>query len=640
MTPVKGKPSSKGRSNATGLSGFSVMPKEIKWGIALVLILTGITYFPVFGHELTNWDDPIYVTSNTLLSSGKFADFWTTPVASNYHPLTMLSLALDYHLGDNSPKVYFFTNLILHLANTVLLAWIILQLMPGKAIWALLVAGLFALHPLHVESVAWVSERKDVLYVFFFFLAWIFWMKWEQIKTPQWLLFSLLFFIASCLSKGMAVVFPGVILIAAWMREIKLDQKFWMAILPAWIIAIVFGIVAIRTQTEAGALSIDNVQLDFSDRVITALHGYVFYLQKFILPQDLSAYYPYPVNFNVNWPIAFVIAPFILIGLGVLIWVKFRSNRFIIAGFLWYLGILLPVSQIISVGNAMAADRYFYLSSIGPLFVLGYYAQQFFDRPATRNFVLGTLIILFVVQAFISRQRVKVWENSIVLFSDVIEKDPASAVAYHGLGEAYNAKGRYADALQQFELALKYRPGYPDVLYNIAVVYDKLNKPAQAIPYYHDALKNKPGYVEALYNLANSYYMARQYDSSVYWFEKTLARKPDHVGALNNMANIYFDLQDFDKALTILKRTLEINPNQEEALYNIGSIYLQRGEFAEAAVQFEKCIQLNKALPDNYRMAGLAYANGGQGEKAMPYMQKAASLGDAMAQQWLQGKGK
>ena len=639
MKTVKGKSSTKGRAKESGLSGFSALPPILKFGIPAILLLCLIAYFPIFSHELTNWDDPIYVSANTLIQSGKFADFWTTPVASNYHPLTMLSLALDYHLGENSAKAYFFTNLLLHLANTVLLAWILVQLVPGKWIGILFVTALFALHPLHVESVAWVSERKDVLYVFFFFLAWIFWMKWEEMKRPDWLVLALLFFTASCLSKGMAVVFPGVILIAAWMRSIQLDTKYLISTIPLWIIAIIFGVVAIRTQTEAGALSIDNIQLSFGDRMITAVHGYIFYLQKMFLPIGLSAYYPYPVNFNVNWPIAFVVAPVILIALIALVWIKFRSNRYVVAGALWYLGILLPVSQIISVGNAIAADRYFYLSSIGPLFILGYILQHYYEKFNSRNGILILVGVIIIANTLLTRNRVKVWENSITLFTDVIEKYPASAVAYHGLGEAYNGKEMYQEALQQFELALKYRPGYPDVLYNIAVVYDKVNQPNKAIPYYHDALKNKPGYIEALYNMANSYYMAKQYDSSVYWFEKTLERKPDHVGALNNMANIYFDIQDFDKALQILKRTLEINPNQEEALYNIGSIYLQRGNFAEGAAQFERCIQLNPALPDNYRMAGLCLVEGSDREKGIGYLRKAASLGDAMAQQWLQGKG-
>jgi tetratricopeptide (TPR) repeat protein len=639
MKSNKVNKSGKGRAQTSGLSGFSTITKELQWGFLLILLLTLIAYFPVFNHEFTNWDDPIYVTGNDLIKTGAFSEFWTTPIASNYHPLTMLSLALDYRLFGDNPAGFFAVNLILHLTNTLLLGWIMFNLFPKKEILSLTVAGLFALHPLHIESVAWISERKDVLYVFFFFLAWISWIKWENTQTPAWSGLTLLFFILSCLSKGMAVVFPAVIIVGAWMRDKNLSKKYLIHSLPLWLTSILFGIIAIQTQSDAGALSIDNVQLGFNDRVITALHGYVFYLQKMILPINLSAYYPYPVNFNVNWPLPFIVAPFIILLIIGLLWFKFRQNRIILAGGLWYLGILLPVSQIISVGNAMVADRYFYLASIGPFLILAWFIQNFAEQNQKKNLAFSILIGVALLLSVLTRERVKVWENTITMFTDVIKKYPASAVAYHGLGEAYNSKQMYNEALEQFNLALKYRPGYPDVLYNIAVVYDKLNQPQKAIPYYHDALKNKPNYIQALYNLANSYYMAKNYDSSVYWFEATLKQKPDHVGALNNMANIYFDIQDFDKALDILKRTIEINPNQEEALYNIGSIYFQRKEYESAVGMFEKCMQLNAALPDNYRMAGLAYAESGNMNKAIPYLQKAASLGDEISRQWLAGKG-
>lgn len=639
MKSPKGKSSSKGRQSSAGLSVFSAWPSEMKWGLLIILGLCLFAYYPIFSHDFTNWDDPIYVTQNDLIRTGSFQDFWVTPVASNYHPLTMLSLALNYRISGDAPFGYFLTNLLLHLVNTLLLAWILMQLVPGRQYLNLVVTGLFALHPLHVESVAWISERKDVLYVAFLFLAWIAWIRWEESRSPGTLAIVLLFFIASCLSKGMAVVFPGIILIAAWMRNRPVQRSFLIGWVPVVFISLIFGVVAIRTQTEAGALSIDSVQLSFLDRIITAIHGYVFYLVKMFLPLQLSTYYPYPVNFNVEWPIAYKIAPLVLGVLLALLGLKFRQNRMIVGAALWYLGILLPVSQIISVGNAMAADRYFYLSCIGPFFILGYWVQSRMEKPAARSIGMVLLCLLGIVVAFYARQRVQVWKNSITLFTDVIEHYPASAVAYHGLGEAYNSKGMYQEALSQFELALKYRPGYPDVLYNIAVVYDKLNQSDKSIPFYYDALKNKPGYVEAMYNLANAYYTIRKFDSSLFWFESALVKKPDHVGALNNMANIYFDLQDFDKALEILKRTLEVNPNQEEALYNIGSIYFQRGEAAEAAGWFEKCIQLNGALPDNYRMAGLAWVNAGNLDKGIPYLQKAAGMGDEIARNWLAGQG-
>jgi len=340
--------------------------------LALILLLTLWAYWPKWNHEFTNWDDPIYVTDNTLIQNGSLSDFFTTPIASNYHPFTMLSLALDYRIGGNQPKVYFVTNLILHIANTCILALVLFHLFPQYLFLILFSIAGFALHPLHVESVAWVSERKDVLYTFFLFLSWLFYLKWEKENKVSWLLLSILLFISSCLSKGMAVVLPGILLVSTWIRSGLPGKKYLMPLVAYTLIALIFGVVAIRTQTEAGALSIDNIQLSHVDRVITALHGYVFYLQKFLLPIQLSAYYPYPVNFNQTWPIEYWLSPIILLLMFLIIGLRFKSNKIIVGGMLLYIGILLPVSQLISVGNASAADRYFYLASIGPLFVLGY----------------------------------------------------------------------------------------------------------------------------------------------------------------------------------------------------------------------------------------------------------------------------
>lgn len=640
MKSSRNKTQSKGRPDKSGLSVFRGLPPFVAGGLFLIVILTLMAYFPVFSHGFTNWDDPIYVTANTLIREGTFAQFWTTPVASNYHPLTMFSLALDYKLFGDSATGYLITNIIFHLCNVVLLGCVMHVLFPGKEYITLAVCALFALHPLHVESVAWVSERKDVLYVFFLFLAWFFWLRWENENKTLWFAAAILFFVASCLSKGMAVVFPGLILVTSWMRSIPLQRRYFIHWIPVFLIALIFGAVAIRTQADAGALAIENVQLSVIDRIITALHGYVFYLEKMLFPVGLSAYYPYPVNFNISWPLRYALAPLVLLLLLISAWYFGRNQKVILAGTLLYLGILLPVSQILSVGNAMAADRYFYLSSVGPFLILGYLFQKYADQKKSgREMLIAVLLGISVLLAFISRERVKVWENSVTLFTDVISKYPASAVAYHGLGEAYNSEGKYTEALKQFELALKYRPGYPDVLYNIGVVYDRLNRYKESIPYYIDAIQKKPGYVEAFYNVANSYYMVQNYDSSLYYFEETLKLKPDHTGALNNMASIFFDIQDFDRALMILKKTIEVNPAQEEAMFNIGSIYFQKKEYPQALSWFEKCIQQNPGFADNHRMAGLALSESGDIQNAIPYFKKAASLGDPMATQWLREKG-
>jgi len=610
-----------------GIQGFLSTPAG--YSLLALLFLTILVYARMFTHEFTNWDDPEYVTSNAVLVRGAFADFWTEIVASNYHPFTLLSLKLDYILWGRKPAAFLGMNLVLHLGNIIAVWYLFRQLTTNNSI-AWMIAALFAVHPLHVESVAWVSERKDVLYTFFLLISANLYIR--QIQSSKFIstdyLLAVLFFVFACLSKAMAVVLPGMLLVFQIWKTGKFQLHFLYKLIPFGIISLVFGIVAIKTQAASGALGLnpDKMVLTFFDRFMVMLYGNAFYLWKMLIPYPLSAFYPYPVNFTLYYPILFWILSLLTVVLIPIVYIIGKKHAVVWAAAILYFWILLPVSQILPVGNAISADRYFYLACLGPFWIFAYFWDKWKTSSPRSELINWIPIIIFAAFAF---QRVQVWKNSIVLFENVIEHYPEAAVAYHGLGEAYNAKKDYNKAKTIFEAGLKWRPDYVEVLYNLAVVYDKLGEPVKSVPLYIQALTKNPKYTRASYNLGNSYYQLKMPDSALYWFNNAISIEPTHIGALNNMANIYFDSGALPEAKKILLRVIEINPNQEESLFNLGSIDLQQGNPAQALVYFKKCVELNPELSDNYRMAGMAAEAAGLGAEAVPYFTAGAQKGDA-----------
>jgi hypothetical protein len=313
----------------------------------------------------------MYVYQNQHIKEISWANtktFFTSFYFGNYGPLTLLSYAFDYRMGRLKPLTYHTTNLLFHLLNCILVFWLV-NLLSGAAPVAFLVAMLFGIHPLHVESVAWISERKDVLYSFFFLSSLISYVKYLHKKQTLFYILSLLLFLASCLSKAMAITLPFVLFLIEYLLRHKIDKKTLFGKLPFGLISLVFCIITLLTQYGPSHAKPAHL-FSFLDNILRAGYGLMFYIYKIILPVRLSGLYPNPQNIGGNYPMVFFLAPLVIILLILLI-IKFRNNRKVIFGTGFFIITILPVLQLLPVGWAIAADRYTYIPAIGIFYLFG-----------------------------------------------------------------------------------------------------------------------------------------------------------------------------------------------------------------------------------------------------------------------------
>src|SRR4030095_8431501 len=379
--------------------------KVFQWILAIVAI-TAIFFLPMFKNGFTNWDDEFYVINNHLLRGPDWAGIFNTPVVSNYHPLTIISLAINFAISGIDPSSYMIFNLLLHLANTVLVYYFILQISSGKNYVALFTALIFGIHPMHVESVAWISERKDLLYTLFFLLSLIQYWRFLQTGKKSKLILCFLFFSLSLLSKPAAIILPLLLLLFDYWQGRAFHKKVIIEKIPFLLLALIFAVITLKIQSGSAITGFDSYPL--WTRFFFANYVSVAYLVRFIIPYPLSAFHPFPSPGNLGLPV--LLSPLIMLILLTIIWLK-RKNKLFIFSFLFYLLNILLVLQVVTVGAALVAERYTYVPYIGVAFFVTMLIDQYVNKYRKKWVWLFTASLAFVF-CFITFQRVKVWKDS------------------------------------------------------------------------------------------------------------------------------------------------------------------------------------------------------------------------------------
>jgi tetratricopeptide (TPR) repeat protein len=592
------------------------------WLFILPGLLTLLLYFPVHQFEFTNWDDQVYVTGNTMiqgLTGENLKRIFSEYLMGNYHPLVLLSYAIEYEIsGGLNAGFFHMTNVLLHIGGGSILMLCLTQLGFSRFISAIL-SFIFLIHPFHVESVAWVTERKDVLYGIFWIGAWYAWLRSQSFDS--WYGVSLLLFVFSCLSKGMAVTLPIALVAGDWIRHQNLRHIQWKKLIPFFVLAISFGILAIYAQKSGGNVREDN-HYTLLEQFQVAGWGIWFYLSRTLLPLDLSLFYEYPNLEKSGMPLSFTLATagsICLIGIGIYLIIKNYITPAL--GILFFLGVLFPVSQIFPVGNAIAADRYHYIPSIGLLLILGY----IFTRYENTKVLKGILTIWIIALAWMSRERIMTWKNPETLWGASIERNPEIMFAYKNLakyletkGKAQEAEAVYRKALQQdstyatgwneLGVLLKNRglndEAYPYFVKSVAL--DSINKEAWLnIGTWHDrrgemevarkaylkSIAIDSNYAEAWNNYANSMSRTRAYDSADYFFNKAIQIYPGYAEAYNNRGTNFALQGKLDSARIIFLKALEIQPGYGEPAYNLAHVYLQLNQKEEGINWMRKAAQ-------------------------------------------------
>jgi len=600
MAEKRKKSVSKGASKPRKMAASGVK-STLPWSLLLpILAVTFILYLPSLKNGFTNWDDVLYVTQNPLLKSLNLEGLkaiWTTPVVSNYHPLTVMSLALNYQLSALEPLSYHLTNVLLHVINTGLVFGLIWMLTSGNKWISGFVALAFGIHPMHVESVAWVSERKDLLYTLFYVSAMMVYIRYIKTNQIKYLIWVIVLGALSLLSKPAAIVLPLSLLALDYYLKRPWNWKWIIEKWPLWILSGIFAYVTLAIQAKRAVASVELYSI--AERIAFAGYGLIWYLLKVVVPYPLSALHPFPEHLSVWYYVATALA---IVGLVFLVW-KVRNRNYLF-GFGFYVINLLLVLQLISIGNAVVAERYSYVPYISIFFMVSMVVSS--DLKGWlfkyKNLVWGAAVIWLVGMATLTWQRIPVWNNSQSLWEDVLKHYPDSKRAWTNKGlDLYDQK-RWPEVIEHLSKALEVDPNYPDALEWRTRAYLENKEPEKAL---QDAVAYQKLFPEkeaALFNLARSQDATGQTEAAMNTYNQLISMFPEKPEYLNNRGVLYFNkLKNVQAAKADFEAAIRLQPDNGPYYLNLSRCYYMENDISGARVNAVKAIQRGVEIDEQYQ---------------------------------------
>jgi tetratricopeptide (TPR) repeat protein len=592
-------------------SGPAEPPYTASWPWILgLLAVTTVAFLPMLDAGLTNWDDEGYVLSNPYLgdlSWDGIRALFGSYYKGNYHPLSMLSLSVDHRIGGLSPRVYHASNLALHLANTLLvfaLARRLLQSLPGGFIAALL----FGVHPLHVESVAWVSERKDVLYTLFYLLSLLAYLRCldRADGRQRFYTLSLVAFVLSLLSKGQAVALAPSLFALDLLRGRDLRKlHVWIEKVPYFALALGFGIVALGAQSGSGQLQ-GVSQWSVLERLALASSGYLQYLLKLALPLNLSAFYPYPERIEGSLPALYWLAPLGVAGVAGLFAWSVRHARVLAFGIAFFTANVVFVLQLVPVGGAIIADRYSYVASIGLFVPLAAGAIALYERRQPLGVAaLVALAIYSAALAVATHRRTGVWHDSLTLWDDVITKHRGIDIAHLNRALARYGAGDLRGAEDDLSEAIRISPEYGRAWAHRGVVRHQLGDTQAGLGDLTRALVFEPS-AENHSNRGSLRLAAGNNAGAIADFDRALAMRPGYVMAWNNRGHARAAAGDPKRALADFQQAAALAPGLISAWLGSGEAQLALGDPAGAERSFDMALRLDPGSGPGHLGRGLS----------------------------------
>lgn len=588
--------------------------------MTVILAVTTVIYAPTLRHSFTNWDDNDYVTENPLITdinAATLSEILTRPVALNYHPLTILSLSLNYQVSGYEPWSYFAFNILLHLMSTLLTFFFVRQIPGCSRVLAWFAAAVFALHPMHVESVAWVSERKDVLYAFFFLAALVTWPRWAADGRMRWYPATLVLFLLSALSKPTAVVFPAVMFLLDYLHHRRLSVRTLAEKIPFLAVSVWIGIATLHAQV--GRSVVDPVHFNLVQQVLFASYGFFVYIVKFFMPSGLSAFHPVPLfNTSLDLPPLYFVAPVASLVIIAAVVLSLRQTRMVLFGMLFFFFSIALTLQFFQVGSAVMAERYTYLAYTGLVVAVGWPLMKAMSASGkAQGWIYAAMIVFTVMLAVLSFRRVTVWENSGTLWSDVIRQYPQSATAYNNRGYYHVQQKLYDAALADFSKALEIRPGFVDALNNRASLHRLQEQHRPAVADYNLALAIDPGHLKAITGRGNSYMALGLLDSAKLDYDRAYAIDSVMAAALSDRGGLWFRLGLFEQAIAESNRKLAADPGNTATLLNRGASFSSLGRWEEAIRDYSTVIDAGTSNPNVFEWRGVAWLNTGHYREAV-----------------------
>lgn len=552
--------------------------------VLMLIILAIIVYWPVQNYEFINFDDDVYITTNRHIQSGitldelkwafstKHFDLWT--------PLVYLSFMFDYQLFLFNAGGYHWTNVIIHILNSIL--WFFLFRNLTGSIWrSAFVAALFAIHPMNVESVAWIAERKNVLSTLFWTLTMLCYVWY--VKKPNWkrYLLVLVSFALGLMSKPMLVTLPFVLLLIDYWplnrtaintqqditTEVPINaEKEKLSFLVLEKVPLLILSVMLTAASVNAPQTMTIVADNFMQRLHNVIFSYAMYLKKLFWPTDLSIYYLY-----LNIPTSqILLSALLLIMITFCVCKYLKKYPYLPVGWFWYLGTLVPVIGIMPIGDHTMADRYAYVPFIGVFVMIAWGAGQISSQGISlkKVFIFAfALMILFFTAA--THKQIKLWANTSTLFEDALRKDPNNFLASHLLGDEMQRKKENAKALAYYDNALKVNYKFYPTYYNKGELLIKMGKREEAFINFKKAIEMNQLFFAPYYAVGFFYLEENNLDQSLAYFKKVIELKPDFVEAYNGVGTVLFKKEKIEESIEYFKKALQIDPNNRTAQKNL-----------------------------------------------------------------------
>jgi len=636
---------------------------QYRWVCFFFFFSVLAVYGRVSNHQFIDYDDNVYIIENDCVRKGLTPETirwaFTTVHASNWHPLTWLSHQADAQIYGMNPGLHHITAMLFHIANTILL-FSVLTRMTG-ALWrSAFVAALFALHPLHVESVAWVSERKDVLSTFFWMLTLRAYVSYTKHSVTSRYILILFLFALGLMAKPMVITLPFILLLLDyWPLKREMTSSIFYEKLPMIGLSLISAAVTIFAQQHGGAInSLETYPVHI--RIMNALISYAGYMKKMFYPVGLSGFYPHPGN---SVSLLCASGAFLLFGVisAVAIW-RIKAQPYLTVGWLWYIGTLIPVIGLVQVGNQAMADRYTYIPLIGLFVMIAWGIPDFLSqsRYMKAGILIAVPIIIFMLTAATWKQ-IRYWRDNFTFFTRMLEVTPNNYMALHGLGLVLANQGKLTEAIAYYRESLSIEPGYgiahnnlglalleqghiKDAIAhfeqairskldnskfhnNLGVALAKEGRTAEAVDSFREALRMKPDYAGAYYNLANTLKSHGKMTEAILYFQKAVSVNPDFANAHYNLATTLAAQGNTREAIIHFLKALEITPDDADAHIQLGILLMQQGFIKEAAAHFLKSLEIR---PDTagtvHNNLGVALSHEGKIKEASLHFQKALQI--------------
>ncbi|MFN6037828.1 MAG: tetratricopeptide repeat protein [Bacteroidota bacterium] len=574
---------------------------------AFFLIVSVFIFYPAFQSDFIPWDDKEYIVENKDIQSLSFKNIgsiFSNSYIGNYHPITMMSFAFDYFFFGEKATGYHLHNLLLHLLNGILV-YLLLKNIFKNPISSFIGSVLFLIHPVQSETVMWIAERKNLLFVFYFLLSLLNYWKFLESNQKKYYWFTLVFFILSCLSKATAVTLPLVLVLIDFFKEKKLISKFQINKIPFFLISLVLGLLAIHFQKKDGFI---NNEHDFGilQNSLFASYALMIYIGKFLFPMQLSTYYPYPIADNI---LVWISTGFSLLTLASLYLFWKKNYRLFVFGSLFFLINIFPMLQWIPFGKVLVAERYNYLPILGLIVFIIFLAEWILKRKPKLKpvfFAIVPLMLLWFGSSAFTRN--KTWKNSIVFYNDILKKFPESEIILNSLGAEYMIAGDYVEAHELYQKAKNINPRNYSIYYNEGLTWLKQGETEKAFQSFSECLDITP-YHKAYFARASILEQTGQYKKAIDDLDAVINSKPEFAKAYHLRGLCKEKSGRLDEARADYQSAVELDPKEALFHLNLGIAIAKKGDTEKAIRAFDTAIELKPDYAQAYFSRAIAKYN-------------------------------